>query len=826
RLRYDGHNGNDENEMTPRGTNLPLRSGETGVERRASAEPDRPPLTQRCAPDRCSLSRRWEPDRPPPRRRWEPDRPPLRCPWAIAFALALSIIFSMPSTRAEVRPPWRTAQPGLRVRLGSTDPEMRERTLLALASLGARAADWLPEITKLALDANPWVRRAAMRALASIGVNDSEIARVVGINLDHRHPFVREAALQTVATLAMRARWLDTAMLRLLDDADVHVRRAACRAIVRSRPRPTPKIVGALIRRLSDPNYGVMMEASRALGSLGVKALRPLLARIASGERWPRMAALYALWFMGERALRTIPQLVKLLDDRDAMIGRMAARILGRLGTRASVAVRALVRSLHHRSPRVREAAVVALGRIGAKAGLAAPTLLSLADDERKWIRREAEIALRKIGPPPPHVLSKAARDKRWRVRRAALQLLARREPKRGDALTALLRARKDAAWQVRAEIASSLRHFPRFIDRVAPALVEFLDDGNPRVVRAALKTTARLGPTAHAVLEKVLERLRHEDQWVRLASVRALVALESRSARTVAALIKRLDDTEEALREAAMHALLLLKADLPATTIRLLKRIATTSTPRNQRLALRLLARVGRGIELADEAVERALRNPDARVRVEVLRLLTRQRLAPSPSLRQQIVAQLEHDDASVRYAALKVVMRFARLSAGAESRLLIALLNDSDWLIRVGAVRALAHHRVSTAVSALIGALDDRHLMVRQGAVLALTSFPEARRRIITALRRLFTDRQPAVRRAIVRALGILRPPPNDALFSAALDDGSPMVRRAAIIAFGSYPSLPRALEVSLRRALHDSDDAVRRAAKKLFLRVRFQR
>ena len=34
----------------------------------------------------------------------------------------------------------------------------------------------------------------------------------------------------------------------------------------------------------------------------------------------------------------------------------------------------------------------------------------------------------------------------------------------------------------------------------------------------------------------------------------RALVALESRSARTVAALIKRLDDTEEALREVELN--------------------------------------------------------------------------------------------------------------------------------------------------------------------------------------------------------------------------------------------------------------------------------
>lgn len=74
---------------------------------------------------------------------------------ALLIPTVLALALWASSACAEDTTSWRLVGPDMRARLESTDADTRERALREIARLGARAADWLPLLTKRALDPNP-----------------------------------------------------------------------------------------------------------------------------------------------------------------------------------------------------------------------------------------------------------------------------------------------------------------------------------------------------------------------------------------------------------------------------------------------------------------------------------------------------------------------------------------------------------------------------------------------------------------------------------------------------------------------------------------------
>ncbi len=108
---------------------------------------------------------------------------------------------------------------------------------------------------------------------------------------------------------------------------------------------------------ISDTDYGVRLDATMALGSLGAQgALERLLDQ---PDRWP---AMHALGKMGSRAAAVIPKLESLLSDPDWKIRIESVRVLSELGKLPDTTIACLTRMLHDPERLVRSQAAHALG--------------------------------------------------------------------------------------------------------------------------------------------------------------------------------------------------------------------------------------------------------------------------------------------------------------------------------------------------------------------------------------------------------------------------------------------------------------------------------
>jgi HEAT repeat protein len=164
-----------------------------------------------------------------------------------------------------------------------------------------------------------------------------------------------------------------------------------------------------------------------------------------------------------------------------------------------------------------------------------------------------------------------------------------------------------------------------------------------------------------------------------------------------------------------------------------------------------------------------------------------------------------LTHTDFATRYLALAPA---ALLSAKDESlaRYVVdAATRAKEPAIRTEAVRVLGHTPDPTA---LVRAIDDAHVRVREAAVIGA-----GERGLIAARaalhRRLEDDAWPLVRSAAVRALGQLPPDAKSTklLAQVAEDDASPHVRRPAVHVLGLHDA--RAVLPTVRDIFYDDPD-----------------
>ena len=124
------------------------------------------------------------------------------------------------------------------------------------------------------------------------------------------------------------------------------------------------------ITKLADPDWQVRASAATALGKMGADkaAIGALTSALEDDNSRVRRAAATALGAIGQKASRSIPNLVALFDDIDAGVIAAAVASVGRMGSRASRSVPDVTALLDHQDERVQVAAAEALGRIGRRA--------------------------------------------------------------------------------------------------------------------------------------------------------------------------------------------------------------------------------------------------------------------------------------------------------------------------------------------------------------------------------------------------------------------------------------------------------------------------
>ena len=207
-------------------------------------------------------------------------------------------------------------------------PQMSEATN-AFVHLGGQAVPYLVRVLERPI--GPW-QRAYNFAWGLLPKSQSK-----KLTLPNWRDGARYYALEALALIGPQAQKAVPAILRLLNDKDLELRRAAALALGQLRPLAT-NVIAALVNALTNGDWYTEENTVRALGAIG------------------------------PAASNAIPALVIELNHFHPDFRTFAAEALGNLGSGAKTATPALLTALQDQHSQVREAARSALLKIDATA--------------------------------------------------------------------------------------------------------------------------------------------------------------------------------------------------------------------------------------------------------------------------------------------------------------------------------------------------------------------------------------------------------------------------------------------------------------------------
>ena len=189
-------------------------------------------------------------------------------------------------------------------------------------------------IQRLAREPEPDIRLLLVEALAYIG-DVRGLQQIEAQALVDSDPWVREDAVIALGRSG-RPQYLEP-LISMLEDTDSRVRtqavemlRERCKRMVDqndgmiSDEPATPgtpasqQLVSAITERLRDNDAHVRERAILALGHIGdERVVMDLMSKLGDSRRDVRKAAIYSLGLLRTKADRAVPQLIKMLSNRD-----------------------------------------------------------------------------------------------------------------------------------------------------------------------------------------------------------------------------------------------------------------------------------------------------------------------------------------------------------------------------------------------------------------------------------------------------------------------------------------------------------------------------
>lgn len=266
----------------------------------------------------------------------------------------------------EMRAGAKEAIPALLKALEDKEATVRAEVLSALGGMGPVAKEALPRVTASLKDAEKRVRRTAAAALWHI---DAQIdvplpILIEGFKDKEADSLDRQACILVIATMQSKAQSAVPELIEALGDKKEEVHIAASYALSEIGRAAVPSLRKALTHKSSQ----VRRMATHTLGEMAAKEALPDLIsilRAGTADKEEIFAATGALKKFGELA---VPDLLRLLDDKDAKARVLGITVLGIIGPKAKAAVPALVKALEDKDAQVREVAADALKMIDADA--------------------------------------------------------------------------------------------------------------------------------------------------------------------------------------------------------------------------------------------------------------------------------------------------------------------------------------------------------------------------------------------------------------------------------------------------------------------------
>ncbi|WP_292521130.1 HEAT repeat domain-containing protein [Methanoculleus sp.] len=578
--------------------------------------------------------------------------------------------------------------------LQNDDEEIRAAAVAALRSLGKPAIEFL---IRALSDPHSTVRIAAAEGLGEIG-DDSSVG----------------------------------ALILLLDDPERDVRIAAAGALGQIGDA---RAIIPLVRLFGDGYPTVRSAAAAAVAAFGPDAFEPLEVALDDAVPAVRVTAARAIGIIGNP--RSIPLLIRHLEDPAREVSVVAARVLGGFG---HPAVEPLSTVLMKGGKDGRLAAIDALALIGS-AEADESLEYALRDEDRDVVERAATVLMRR---------------RATRVRRSTSDSRVRHE------VETLITALKDGSVEAQVSAATRLIEMGR---PAAEGLIMALKDGDPAMQAAAAGV---LGEMREAAVAPLMDALNDADRFVRLVAARNLGNIgDKRAIGILSESLRREPDTE--VRAAVAEALGYIGSRQVIEPLTLALRDRDEAV---QIAAARSLGYIGDNCAI--EPLILALSDVDDRVRYAALEALK----DPGGAVRGHLIGALRSDDVRLKAGVaealeaagwepetgeertlfLMALDRWAEVErVGADALPVLAgALSDPSIEVRTNAVRSIARIGGEEAIAPLIRALGDGALVVRMRAERALIDMGDA---VVPALTLAAEGARPEEHEGLQRILDEIR-------------------------------------------------------------------
>jgi HEAT repeat protein len=602
----------------------------------------------------------------------------------------------------------------LRDGLRHKDKFVRSGSALALGMMGDRARPATPALTRALLDKEALVRGTAAAALGQIGPGARSALPALKKLLEDDTPSVRVDAAEAVWAISGEADTVVPIFVAALDGKDVGLRTQAAGALAKVGPKA--KEAGpALARALKADDVALRIAAAGAVYRVTGETREPLnvLARALRAKEEPvRRQAVAILDGMGGVERAELLLMGVLWRDTDAEVLQSAAQALAQAGAK------------RHKD----------LELVLTKPGPTDPVV-------RWWLA----VGLLNSSEPGKEVDERVIRGLRQGLEAARKpgSLVDLRGGKGQRAVAPLIKALKTKNERLRKVAASSLELLGPDARPAAGALIETLEDPDEELWAAAVDALSKIGAETELV-----KAAGHRHPGVRAGALRALAQIGRRTRAVSTALRRGLRDRDAQVRVETAVGLWRLRVG-EQDPVAFLANMLQDPEEKDPCEAARGLGEIHTGSGGAEreatEALVKALKSKDPRVRVYALRALwrvDREERVILPLVRDL----MESSDVRVRRVAVQIVGELGRDAK--VGPLLLDALQDRAPPVREEAMEALTR-RGAEAVPLLQEALGHKSPAVRAGAAEVLGRIGRAAGPALGSLERLDKDKDEGVRK-----------------------------------------------------------------------------
>jgi HEAT repeat protein len=235
-------------------------------------------------------------------------------------------------------PRGRKSLPVVIGKLNSTDPEVRLAAAEVIGSHGPAAAAAVPALTALLDDRSPKLQTIAAQTLGSLGsAAQPAFARLTPL-LGAKQAEVREAAASTLGSLDLDAEVIRPHLAKVLRDESSEVRRAATRAIQRFGPQAVLFLPDIILLAEKKENLRSVQRLLRRFERTGpdVRSLPELVKLLNHKQDSVRLLAIKFLGLAGKSAQDAIPVLERMREDPSAEVRKQAEAACKQIKNNAS----------------------------------------------------------------------------------------------------------------------------------------------------------------------------------------------------------------------------------------------------------------------------------------------------------------------------------------------------------------------------------------------------------------------------------------------------------------------------------------------------------